>query len=250
MSYNLTTAIHYSPFADAVECDGFAIVPDALTVLETGALTSALDDFVTGNKATGLRGRGDAVFGVRNLLAECEAVRNIARRSVVRRFITPVLGPDCFAVRAILFDKTPGANWRVPYHQDLSVAVARRVECDGWGPWSEKAGALHVQPPVAVLEDMLTIRLHLDPCGPDNGPLRVLAATHNRGKLSPENIADARERIAEAVCVVAMSGGAVIMRPLLLHASSPAQLPHRRRVLHIEYAAQALPDGFEWRDTV
>jgi len=240
------------PPADAVLRDGFTVVPHVLTGAEAAALGDALAVFVAESDGAGSRRRrGDSVFGVRNLLAECKAVRIVARHNAVRSCVAALLGPDCFAVRALLFDKTPGANWRVPFHQDLSIAVAERVDRDGWGPWSEKAGVLHVQPPCGVLEAMLTIRLHLDPCGPENGPLRVLPATHNRGKLSPDAIADARACITENVCTVAATGGAVLMRPLLLHASSPAQLPGRRRVLHIEYAAaSALPPGLAWHDAV
>lgn len=36
------------------------------------------------------------------------------------------------------------------------------------------------------------------------------------------------------------------MRPLLLHASSPAASPGHRRVLHVEYAAAGLPGGLQW----
>jgi hypothetical protein len=36
------------------------------------------------------------------------------------------------------------------------------------------------------------------------------------------------------------------MRPLLLHASSPAADPRHRRVIHLEFAAEPLPGGLEW----
>jgi hypothetical protein len=41
-------------------------------------------------------------------------------------------------------------------------------------------------------------------------------------------------------------GGVLLMRPLLLHASSASQVPRHRRVLHIEWAAQELPGGLQW----
>jgi ectoine hydroxylase-related dioxygenase (phytanoyl-CoA dioxygenase family) len=61
-----------------------------------------------------------------------------------------------------------------------------RVEVDGFGPWYMKAEVLHVQPPAAILEHMLTVRLHLDPCNEENGALRVLPGSHTRGKISEE----------------------------------------------------------------
>lgn len=35
---------------------------------------------------------------------------------------------------------------------------------------------------------MLTVRLHLDDCGNDNGPLRVVPSSHRRGALSDTQI--------------------------------------------------------------
>jgi ectoine hydroxylase-related dioxygenase (phytanoyl-CoA dioxygenase family) len=96
---------------------------------------------------------------------------------------------------------------------------------------------------------MLTVRLHLDPCGPDNGPLRVLPGTHRCGRLNAGAIQALREEVPEVVCAVG-AGDAVLMRPLLLHASSAAQAPSRRRVLHIEWANRSLPGGLEWFERI
>jgi hypothetical protein len=64
------------------------------------------------------------------------------------------------------------------WHQDRAIAVRDRVDVPGFGPWSVKAGLVHVEPPVDILERMLAVRLHLDDCGEDNGPLRVLPGSH------------------------------------------------------------------------
>jgi hypothetical protein len=45
-------------------------------------------------------------------------------------------------------------------------------------------------------------------------------------------------------------GGALLMRPLLLHASSACVVPKPRRVIHLEFVAEHLPDGLEWFDRV
>jgi ectoine hydroxylase-related dioxygenase (phytanoyl-CoA dioxygenase family) len=148
-------------------------------------------------------------------------------------------------VRAILFDKSPEVNWLVPWHQDLSLAVRERCDVPGFGPWSLKDGLPHVQPPAAWLEAMLTIRLHLDDAGKENGALRVLPGSHRRGKLDGETIARLRESIAEE-CIDAAAGDVFLMRPLLLHASGRSSSGRRRRVLHIEYCGLDLPDGLEW----
>jgi hypothetical protein len=114
-------------------------------------------------------GRG----GARNLLDD-PRIAVLAATPILRRFAGAVLGESCFAVRALLFDKTPDANWKVVWHQDLTIAARERIDVPGYGPWSDKAGVPHVQPPVDVLEHMIAVRVHLDPCSEDNGPVRVL----------------------------------------------------------------------------
>lgn len=190
------------------------------------------------------RQRKGGVYAMRNLLAVPE-VRALACSGVVRSLVEPVLGPGWHCVRGILFDKTAGANWKVAWHQDLSIAVKRRLDVPGFGPWSLKAGVHHVQPPVTVLENMLTVRLHLDDCGEDNGPLKVLPGSHAHGVLAPEAVERWRQGHQPVACT-ARAGAAVLMRPLLLHASSSATRPGHRRVVHLEFAAAGLPGGLEW----
>jgi ectoine hydroxylase-related dioxygenase (phytanoyl-CoA dioxygenase family) len=150
-------------------------------------------------------------------------------------------------VRTLLFDKQPGANWKVTWHQDLTIAVKERRDVDGFGPWSIKDGIPHVQPPAELLARMITLRVHLDDCFAENGALRILPGTHQSGRLSPADISDTRARVDEIVCEVPR-GGVLVMRPLLLHASSAAVSPRHRRVLHLEFAAEDLPEGLAWAE--
>src|SRR5262245_1421546 len=108
-----------------------------------------------------------AGYGLRNLLRNCPAVATLAQE--LRPLVGEALGADAFPVRGLFFDKIPGANWEVCWHQDLSIAVATRVEMPGFGGWSVKQGVVHVQPPASVLANMLTVRVHLDDCDADNG---------------------------------------------------------------------------------
>jgi len=156
-----------------------------------------------------------------------------------------VLGARARPVRGLLFGKVPGANWKVPWHQDLSIAVREKHSVEGFGPWSEKDGVPHVQPPAQVLAGMLTLRLHLDACPRDNGPLRVLPGSHRGGRLRPSLVQQWREQVEERVCEVE-HGGILLMKPLLLHASSACGSPSHRRVLHIEWAAHDLPLPLRW----
>lgn len=228
---------------------GFATVPDLANDTEIEALLAALEEAQEEtqgetHRETGARRNQSGVYAMRNLL-EIKAVHDWAKSEKVHCVLAPILGDTFFPVRGILFDKTPGANWKVGWHQDLSIAVQQRIEVAGFGPWSEKAGLLHVQPPCTVLEQMLTIRLHLDECGEANGPLRVVPGSHHDGKLATDAIIEKRHSNGQVICTCP-SGGALLMRPLLLHASSPATSPAHRRVVHIEFAAHELPGGLQW----
>jgi hypothetical protein len=174
-------------------------------------------------------------------------VAALARSERLLELVRPYVGTAARPVRAIYFDKSPDANWLVPWHQDLTIAVRERVEAPGFGPWSVKEGVPHVQPAVELLARMLAVRLHLDDADQSNGALRVLAGSHRCGRLGAEAIAEWRARGAEIVCTAA-AGDALLMRPLLLHASSKSTSSRSRRVLHLEYAGFDLPAGMKWQE--
>jgi ectoine hydroxylase-related dioxygenase (phytanoyl-CoA dioxygenase family) len=226
---------------DEVEQYGFAIRNGILSESEVKKLISAMERV---NNASSVRKRG-GIFAVRNLLDVSPEVQRLACSPVIRELVAPVLASECFPVRAILFDKIPGANWKVPWHQDVTIAVQDRIEIDGFGPWSIKADVLHVQPPAVVLENILSVRLHLDACGEQNGALRVIPGSHRLGRIPEEEIPFVRHDLPEQVCAVGV-GGALLMRPLLLHASSPSRAPEHRRVIHLDFAAAQLPPGMNW----
>jgi ectoine hydroxylase-related dioxygenase (phytanoyl-CoA dioxygenase family) len=228
-------------FRAEIEKNGFTICDNVLSPKHVTRLLAAVGRI----EAQGaLRKRG-ATFAVRNLLNVSAEVRDLANSAAVRKMVELVLGSECFAVRGILFDKIPEANWKVPWHQDVTIAVQEKVEASGFGPWSIKADVLHVQPPAFVLERMISIRLHLDPCGEANGALRVIPGSHRQGRIREEQIARIRSEVPERICEV-KAGGALLMRPLLLHASAPSLVPDHRRVIHIDFAAVKLPNGMCW----
>ncbi|HEU4509198.1 MAG TPA: phytanoyl-CoA dioxygenase family protein [Pyrinomonadaceae bacterium] len=225
-----------------LERDGFAIldsvVDDATVARLLQLLTNVHDRDVH-------KQRAGKAFGIRNLLNVVPLTRNLADSSATRSIVEPVLGSSARVVRGIYFDKHRDANWKVAWHQDLTIAVQERVDVDGYGPWSIKAGIHHVQPPVIVLENMLAVRIHLDHADESNGALRVLPGTHLHGRLDVNEIQYWKEQRQAVTCTV-KRGGAMLMSPLLLHASSPAVDPRHRRVLHFEYSSIDLPGGLRW----
>jgi len=224
-------------FQQSIAAAGWAVTEPTVDSAEIARLRECV-------AAHARSGRG----GARNLLDDPH-VATLAASPALRHFAEAVLGAGCFAVRALFFDKTPDANWKVIWHQDLTVAARERVEVPGYGPWTDKGGVPHVQPPVSILEDMLAIRAHLDPCGDDNGPVRVLDGTHRLGRLSSHQIDELRAKRSESACLAA-EGALLAFRPLLLHVSSPATRPAHRRVIHIEYAARELAPPLVWHRRV
>jgi ectoine hydroxylase-related dioxygenase (phytanoyl-CoA dioxygenase family) len=224
-----------------IEQNGFAVIPDLLRADEVAELVQVI---ASADEQIGVRKRS-SIYAIRNLLGSVPAIAELSTSEKLARIIRAVLGSEAIAVKGTLFDKTADANWLVPWHQDLTICVDKRIDLDGYGPWTMKAGVVNVQPPISVLERMLAVRIHLDSCDEHNGALRVLPGTHKLGRLSGVQIDSAQTEIRPVTCIVA-SGGAVVMRPLLLHASSPSKDPRHRRVVHIDYAATELPTGLSW----
>ncbi len=239
---------HHAPdFADyaaAMNRDGYAIFPHVLSHEDVAALRAVIEGIPSGDAVR----KKQSVYGVRNLLETSPEICALATRPDVWRLVTPVLGEAAFACRAIFFNKTPDANWVLGYHQDSVISVAEKIETPSFLAWGQKAGVWQVQPPPEILSNMLALRVHLDDCGPDNGPLRVLPGSHRHGWVE-DNIAAWKQRVPEAACTAPL-GGVVAMRPLILHASSKATSPSNRRVIHIEYANSELPNGLRWRNGI
>ncbi len=218
-----------------IEPDGFSIVPHVIDGREADLLIAAVEKHHAGRAAA---------YGRRDLPSIPQVVE-IATSNGIRALVEPLLGKAAFAVRGLWFDKLPRANWKVAWHQDLTIAVRQRLDVTGFQAWSVKDGVPHVQPPTEVLERMLAVRIHLDECGRRDGPLRMIPGSHRSGRLSAAAIEQWKQMGQERTCCVPR-GGAVLMRPLLLHASSAAADPGHRRVIHLEFASSDLPGGLQW----
>ncbi|AKZ26829.1 phytanoyl-CoA dioxygenase [Ralstonia solanacearum] len=215
------------------DTDGYAIVPGVLPAKTCTALTDRLH-------AQGA--------GTRELLAQpwCAALADTLRTHPA---LAPWLPGTHAAIQCTGFDKSAGQNWLVPIHQDLSIPVAERVGDSALQGWSEKEGRLYVQPPRQVLEALIAVRLHLDDCGATAGPLRVVPGSHRQGRLTQAQMLAERERRGEVACL-SDRGGVLLMRPLLLHASSRSAGALSRRVLHFVFGPRTLPLGLRWAQAV
>ncbi len=218
----------------AVEKQGFAILLEVLTRGDLDRLDESLKrDPLPRSRA-----------GMRHALRH-PAVLAVARDPRLLAMAQEILGCDPFPFKATLFDKSPISNWLVAWHQDKALPLRERREHRARGPWSVKDGVIYANAPASALSSVVALRLHLDDSTSENGPLRVLPGTHTMGVLGEDAIHDLSTRTMGIDCLVSR-GGVLVMRPLIVHASSKSRGKMQRRVLHIEYAASAsFGDGLE-----
>lgn len=217
-----------------IEKQGFAIVPEVLSRSEIVRLDERFSRDRLPRSRAGMRHalRHPAVFAA-------------ARDRRLQAIAQQILGSNAFPFRATLFDKSAVSNWLVVWHQDTALPLRERRELPEWGPWSVKDGVIYAHAPARALSGVVALRLHLDDSTPENGPLRILPRTHTMGVLSDEAIHGLSTRATAVDCLVPR-GGILVMRPLIVHASSKSRSTKRRRVLHIEYASSlSVADGLE-----
>lgn len=191
-----------------------------------------------------VRASVDAKVGPRSLLS-LYWVQALARRLRADPAIAELVSPDAACTQCTLFAKSSAQNWLVPLHQDLSIPITARVNSSEVAGWSRKEGVLYAQPPASVLATLVAVRLQLDPLAPSDGALRVVPQSHARGRLSDPDIIALRAEFGEVICSVPR-GAALVMRPLLLHASSKLSAGALRRVLHFVFGPRELPLGLRW----
>jgi ectoine hydroxylase-related dioxygenase (phytanoyl-CoA dioxygenase family) len=220
-----------------IQARGFALVQHSVT-------PSALESLRQGVQSCLISSQNS---NVRNLCARIPEVAQYARSPEVLTLIANLLNAKPRLIRSILFTKSAESNWQILWHQDLAIAVRSRHEVAGYSGWSVKDGIRHVQPPVSVLEQMLTLRLHLDDTDEENGALEVSPGTHKLGRIPADQAADIARSRGTVVCR-AKAGELLLMHPLLLHASKKALNDKPRRIIHLEYAACALSPPLEWAE--
>lgn len=217
--------------------EGFHLLPGLLAPGRRQALIARLAALPAG------------AAGQRELLAQpwCQA---LARWLKGLPALVPYLPADTVAVQCTLFEKSPDRNWLVALHQDLAIPVAERVEHATLTGWSVKGGRHFVLAPAGLLAQLVALRLHLDDATEADGGLRFVPGSHLAGALDDAGARAWREQRGE-VAVDARAGDGLLMRPLVLHASSKASAPKgRRRVLHFLFGPRELPLGLRWQQAV
>lgn len=184
-------------------------------------------------------------FAIRQFFQLIPNAQNILLNNKFRSFFYQNIGTNYFLIKAIYFDKPPTTNWVVPWHQDLTIVTDQKNELEGFSKWRLKNGVNYVQPPTEILENIITIRIHLDDCTKKNGALQVIPSSHQNGIVKKLVIPQEKTVFCEV-----NKGGILIMKPLLYHTSKRTINNLNRRVIHLEVANKGLPLPLTYRERI
>lgn len=224
------------------------MLPHAVNAESTASLLKLLDRvFEDETESVRARASRGHVYAARNLIESIPEASTIWQTGPMLALLHDVLGDGVGLVRVLYFDKPPERTWSLPWHKDTSIAVKdNSLRSTMFSRPTLKAGVPHVIAGDGILQQMLTLRIHLDEVTEENGPLRVIPGSH----VSSDSVGVGEDRAAS---IHANAGDVLAMRPLISHSSGSSlegTLRHRR-ILHLEFAASKnLPDGYQWHDFV
>ena len=190
------------------------------------------------------------LFAIRNLFGEIPALQAVLKNPRLTQLLAShFLNQNYRCIKALFFDKPPQSNWVVNWHQDLTINVKEKPEAPPahFGQWIQKSSFWSVQPPLNYLQNIVTVRLHLEDCWADNGAVKILAGSHQSGITPTQALPQLKADFAEVICDVPQ-GGALVMSPLTWHASSKNRSNRHRRVIHLEFSDMQLPQKLAWAE--
>ncbi|WP_435416220.1 phytanoyl-CoA dioxygenase family protein [Polaribacter aestuariivivens] len=223
--------VDYSENKIELEDNGFSIVKDIFKREELEKIIY----FIEKNKFD---------FSERQLLNRYPELQNIIfENELFKELYKAICDENFFLSKAIYFNKPSKSNWFVSYHQDLSISVKNKIEKNGYNGWTNKKGQLGTIPPLSILENSVTFRIHLDNADETNGCLKVISKSHKKGIIRIDDNFNANNNGIEVTCDIE-KGGVMLMKPLLLHTSQKSTSENDRRVIHLEFCNQEIP--MEW----
>ena len=228
-----------SKYKEQYLADGYTVIEDVFVDQEVEMILSEIASANTDDPAFRI---SNDVFAIRKFLNLVPRTKPHIFSTKLKELLAEMFGEDYFVVKSVYFDKPEKSNWFVAYHQDLTISVESKLNVDGYGPWTVKQNNYAVQPPLSILENNFTIRIHLDDTDKENGALKVIPGSHNKGVIRTNSNGE-----GEIFCSV-KKGAVMFMSPLLLHASKRTTNNQKRRVVHIEFSNQTLPNGLNWSE--
>lgn len=228
-----------------INSEGFAIINNVFTDIEIDKIITEINKITQNNTENSTFRKSEDLFAIRQFHKEIPETLHTIFNQNLKEIIKINFGEDYFITKSIYFDKPEKSNWFVAYHQDLTISVNQKINLENFENWTTKQNQFAVQPPKEILNKNVTIRIHLDKTTKENGALKVLNQSPKKGVVRNQNIDVSLE--TETICEVE-KGGIMIMKPLLFHASNKTTNNQRRRVIHIEFSNQNLPNGLEWSE--
>lgn len=224
--------------------NGFTVINNIFTEEEIEKIKEVIENIDTSKE--NFR-KSEDLFAIRQFLKEIPEIKELIFNDNIKKIIHEVFGDNYFVVKSIYFDKPEKSNWYVAYHQDLTISVDKKLDLPDFVSWTTKKNQFAVQPPLPILENIYTIRIHLDETDENNGALKVIPKSHAKGIYRPETID--RKTETEEICKIE-KGGVMIMKPLILHSSSRTTNGKKRRVIHIEFSDMELPQELQWSERI
>lgn len=234
--------MHITQHQERINGEGYTVIADVFNRAAMDAMVAVINE---ADPAGPLFRKTNDLFAIRRFLQAVPAIQPLVFTERLQVLLQQLFGAGYFPVKSIYFDKPGQSNWFVAWHQDLTISVAEKVPVAGYGPWTVKPDQYAVQPPVEILENNFTIRIHLDDTDAQNGALKVIPGSHRKGVYRADTI---DMNITPDVSCAVPQGGIMIMRPLLMHASSRSSNGQNRRVIHIEFSNRALDGGLQWAE--
>lgn len=223
--------------AKILTTNGYAILPEIYNEGEIQKMETLL------NQRKDIFDERNTIYSVRQLLHKVPELSTLISNNKLQQLLHTYFETPYFLTKAIYFNKPKAANWFVGYHQDISISVTKKTTAPGYYSWTYKFGQYGVIPPIHILENIITVRIHLDDTTQENGALRVIPKSHNQGILDAEGFQKLKEK--EHICEIER-GGVLLMKPLTFHASNRTINNKQRRVIHLEFSSEKLTPPMDW----
>lgn len=177
---------------------------------------------------------GTPFYSIENLFLTIPEVKELILPKV--KFILDAPGMNYRCVKSTYYDKPSGSNWELSFHQDICVNLNKMLTGHQFCSWAKRKNYYEAKASADILEKTITLRLHLDDCGKENGALKIVPGSHKMGLI---DVFDYKENNVKYIEVT--EGDILKMCPLLLHASANNHSKKRRRVVHMEFSNLDLP---------
>ena len=223
-----------------LEENGFPILADLYSDKEISGILACIENAEQGGNSIM---KTKDLFAIRQLIKNVPELSHLLFNEKLIELISDLSECEYFLTKAIYFDKPSESNWFVAYHQDLSISVDQKTELENYSNWTFKKGQYGVQPPIKIMEDTITIRIHLDKTDKNNGALKVIPNSHLNGIVRADSKDWNLEN--EFICEVE-KGGVMLMKPLTLHSSNRTTNGNKRRVIHLEFNKHNLTEPLAW----